>query len=116
MDKVKNYQAGIQSVLEEYYNLLSSAKTVGNVEVRDELIIDTVHNHFQVVCISWREQQFSYNTVLHIDIIGEKVWIQQNNTELAIADTLIEKGILRSDIVLGFLSPNARQYSGFAIA
>jgi hypothetical protein len=116
MDKIKNYQDRVQAVVQDYYNLLSSAKPIGGVEVRDELIIDSLHNHFQVVCISWRGQQFSYNTVLHIDIIGDKVWIQQNNTEVAIADTLIEKGVLRSDIVLGFLSPNVRQYSGFAVA
>lgn len=116
MDKITKYQNCIQVTLQEYYNLLTSAKTVGNVEVRDELIIDTVHNHFQVVCISWRGHQFSYNTILHIDIIDEKVWVQQNNTEVAIADELIERGVLRSDIVLGFLSPSVRQYSGFAVA
>ena len=33
-----------------------------------------------------------------------------------IADELVEKGVAKEDIVLGFIEPEARQYSGFAAA
>ena len=51
-----------------------------------------------------------------IDIINEKIWIQQNNTEAKIVDELLERGVLREDIVLGFQHPQTRAISGFAVA
>lgn len=52
----------------------------------------------------------------HFDIVDEKIWIQQNNTEAMIADELVERGVPATDIVLGFVVPDARQFSGFAVA
>jgi hypothetical protein len=45
-----------------------------------------------------------------------KIWIQCNNTEREIVDELMEKGVERQDIVLGFIPPYARIHSGFAVA
>ena len=44
------------------------------------------------------------------------MWIQQNWTDIEIADEFVEKGIPATDIVLGFQPPYARPYSGFAVA
>jgi len=39
---------------------------------------------------------------MHLDIKNEKVWIQINNTELDIGQALVEMGIAKEDIVIGF--------------
>ncbi|TAF92595.1 MAG: hypothetical protein EAZ32_00835 [Cytophagia bacterium] len=42
--------------------------------------------------------------------------IQCNNTEREIVDELLANGVPKSDIVLGFMPPHARHFSGFAVA
>jgi hypothetical protein len=49
------------------------------------------------------------------DIKNGKIWIQHNGTEDPIASQLVAKGVPKEDIVLGFHSPNRRQYTGFAV-
>ncbi|MHC5597432.1 MAG: element excision factor XisI family protein [Nostoc sp.] len=57
-----------------------------------------------------------YGTVLHLDIIDEKIWIQQDGTEVEIANELVESGVPREDIVLGFQLPSLRKYTDFAVS
>ena len=46
--------------------------------------------------------------------IDGKIWLQQNNTDILIADELIENGIPKDKIVLGFIAPSERLSTGFA--
>ena len=41
--------------------------------------------------------------------------MQCNNTEWDAVDYLMEHGVKREDIVLGFVEPAARKHSGFAV-
>jgi hypothetical protein len=43
-----------------------------------------------------------YSCVLHLDIKKGKTWIEQNMTEMRVAQELVETGLARKDIVLGF--------------
>jgi hypothetical protein len=53
---------------------------------------------------------------MHLDIKNGKIWIQINNTELDIGQALVEMGIPKEDIVIGFQPVYIRQVSGYAIA
>jgi hypothetical protein len=53
--------------------------------------------------------------IVHIDIKDEKIWIQRNNTEINLADRLVEMGVVKEHIVIGFQSPFTRQFSGYAV-
>ena len=112
MDKVKQYEQYILQFLEEQAN----EKVVNIENVETQVIVDTIHHHYQLLRIGWSNNEFVYYCVFHFDIKDGKVWIQQNNTELLIADILIEKGVKKSDIVLGFIPPYFREESGFAAA
>ncbi|MEM7530897.1 MAG: element excision factor XisI family protein, partial [Chloroflexota bacterium] len=52
---------------------------------------------------------------LHFDIINNKIWLQHNGTEMQLASELVEMGVPKQDIVLGFHSPFRRQFSGYAV-
>ena len=82
-------------------------------DIDSELIIDRERNHFLVMNVGWKDKSPVYNTIIHIDIKDGKVWVQQDWTDAVIVDRLMEKGIAQEDIVLGFLAPYKRQYSGF---
>ena len=44
-----------------------------------------------------------------------KIWIQYDGTEVGVANELIELGIPKKSIVLGFHDPNARKFTEFAV-
>ncbi len=52
---------------------------------------------------------------IHIDIKGEKIWIQWNGTELDIAEELVTNGVAKKDIVLGFHTPFMRKFTEYAV-
>ncbi|MFN7118540.1 MAG: XisI protein [Saprospiraceae bacterium] len=112
MDKIKTYQKIITTLLEEYAAIPPSYPTA----LRDELIIDTERNHFQLLTVGWEGNEFVHEAIFHLDIIDGKIWIQQNNSEAKLTDELLERGVPKSDIVLGFQHPSVREYSGFAVA
>ena len=45
-----------------------------------------------------------------------KIWIQQNMTEIRVAQELVNRGIAKTDIVLGFQAPEMREYTDYATA
>jgi XisI protein len=51
-----------------------------------------------------------------IDIQDGKIWIQQDFAEEGLANQLLELGVPKTDIVLGFRAPYVRQFTGFAVA
>ena len=59
-----------------------------------------------------------YLPFVHIDVRPDgKVWIQHDGTDLRIADQLVERGIPKHQIVLGFKSPDTRRLiDDFAVA
>ena len=66
--------------------------------------------------LGWQGDDYIFQCLVHIDIKQEKIWIQWNDTEYTIADTLVKKGVLPSEIVLGLKHPDYRQYTDFAVA
>jgi hypothetical protein len=52
--------------------------------------------------------------VIHLDIKDGRVWIQHDGTSEGIADELVEAGIPKEHIVLGFRYPQYRKYTEFA--
>lgn len=48
--------------------------------------------------------------------IGDKVWIKYDDTEEGVATDLVNAGIPKKNIVLGFRHPKIRQHTGFAVA
>ncbi|MEO3706715.1 element excision factor XisI family protein [Trichormus azollae] len=56
-----------------------------------------------------------YGCVLHLDIKKGKIWIEQNMTEMRVAQELLERGVGKEDIMLGFQTPGMRTYTDYAI-
>jgi XisI protein len=116
MDTNLTYQNIICELLFEYEAYLKTATGLKNQTITPEIVIDKEHNHFQLLLKGWSGYQYTFKIAFHLDIINEKIWLQQNNTEFRIADELVEKGVSKSDIVLGFILPQQRQYTEFAVA
>lgn len=109
MATVDEYRQFIQNLLTE------QAKLVWDQRIQAQTIFDTERDHYQLVYVGWRDSKRLYGTVLHLDIIDGKIWIQQDGTEVGIANQLVELGVPKHDIVLGFNPPKMRQYTEFAV-
>lgn len=108
MDKISTYRQYIQQFIERYATYGTSSE-----HIERETIFDTAHDHYQLVNVGWRDEHRVYGCVLHFDIKDGKIWVQQNGTEVNVAEELMNLGVSREDIVLGFQSPYKRQLTGF---
>ena len=64
----------------------------------------------------WRDKDYTFQCLFHLDIIDEKIWIQWNNTACEIEIELLKKGVAADEIVIGLKSPAFRKYTDFAVA
>ena len=110
MEKVIHYQALITQILEEYATYLAEP----NIET--QVICDYQRNHFQLVKTGWDNGKHYHYCVFHFDIKNEKIWLQENNSDIRIALELEQLGVPKSDIVLGIHAPSFRAYSDYAVA
>ncbi|MEC4987402.1 MAG: XisI protein [Oscillatoria sp. PMC 1068.18] len=108
----KNYlEAAITKVLQDYQEFL------GNDPDSDiNLIIDQSKNHYLLVETGWQNNRRIYGNLIHIDIINNKIWIQQDGTEEGIANELVKQGISPQQIVLAFKTPERRKITDFAVS
>ena len=110
MDKLNNYRKIVQNVILPYSNL----HYANAPNVKNEAIFDEKNDRYLIMSVGWEADERQHSCVVHVDIINEKIWIQEDNLEDGIADELVENGIPKSEIVLGFHEPKIRKYTEFA--
>jgi hypothetical protein len=110
VDKLELYRSIVAELLTKYSQYKPS---YGQVEI--EQIFDREHDRYLLLAIGWNQQKRIYGTTIHLDIQNEKIWIQQNTTEFDLASDLVEMGVPKHDIAIGFHTPKMRQLTGFAV-
>ena len=111
MDKVKRYRTLILKIMKEY-----AAEKYANFDAVNEIIADKENDRYQLITMGWQGHKRVHACTLHFDIINNKIWIQNDQTEHGIANDLLELGVLKSEIVLGYFSPKKRADTEFAVA
>ncbi len=109
MEKVKLYQEYVRDVIRQH----SHPPAYGDIEVQH--VFDTENDHYQLVHTGWHKKEREYGCVIHIDIRDGKIWIQQDGTEIGVANELAELGVPKQDIILAYHPPYKRKYSGFGL-
>ena len=79
-------------------------------------MFDREHDRYLLVNVGWDEGKRVHGSLVHIDIIDGKVWIQRDGTEEGVAQELVRAGIPKERIVLGFRPPELRPHTGYAAA
>jgi hypothetical protein len=64
----------------------------------------------------WEGEVQVYDCLVHIEVLGDKVWIHRDGLEDGIANDLVRAGIRKSHIVLGFHPPEVRSHTEFAVS
>jgi hypothetical protein len=113
VDKIELYRASIQTLLKEHdRHLLKN----NNDDVENELFFDVERDRYQLMRVGWKELKRVYYTIMHFDIKDEKIWIQQNMTDVDVGQELVDMGVSKQDIILGLHPPYKRPYTGYGVA
>jgi hypothetical protein len=77
---------------------------------------DRYHDWVKEMLINadWDGDQRIYCPIFHFDIKDDKIWIQENTTDVEIDKDLEDMGISKKEIVAGFHHPSMREYSDYA--
>jgi hypothetical protein len=110
MDSLDVYRQIIETVLNEY---ASVPYAYGDIQA--EVVIDRVNDRYLIMTVGWDDKRRVHGCIVHIDIIGEKLWIQRDGTEHGIALDLVESGVPKESIVLAFRPLELRQYTEYAV-
>jgi hypothetical protein len=111
MDRINQYETVIEAVITNHLQLAQQA----GVQTY-EVVFDTARHRYLLLDVGWQNDERSYTNVIHIDLLDGKVWIQRDATEEGVVDALLEAGIPKEHIVLGYRSPFIRQFTEFAVA
>lgn len=110
LNKVALRQAIIK-VLQDYLKFLGD-----DPESEIQLVIDETQDHYLLIETGWHQNRRIYGTLIHIDIINKKIWIQQDGTEEGIANELVNLGIPPQQIVLAYKNLERRKITDFAVS
>jgi len=110
--KLTKYTKILSAYLSDY-----TTNRMPKADIHYQFIQDNKHRHYQVLRMAWVRNIFKYEIIFHFEIKPDaKVWLWVNNTDILVTEDLIELGIPKTDIVLGFHAPEVRPYTGYAIA
>jgi hypothetical protein len=119
MESNHRYLSILETVVRDYYNWANQAAYLTNTtDDTDEncLIVDLDRGYCLWVRIGWDNGKRIEKIVIFARIKNHKIWIETDWTNDGIATDLMRAGIPNTDIVLGFLDPEERSLSEFAIA
>jgi hypothetical protein len=110
MDKLERYREIVRRLIEEY-----AGYKPANGQIETEAVVDRDRDHYEVIHVGWDGVRRVHGIVVHIDIRGDKVWVQHDGTSRPVAEELVAAGIPRGEIVLGFHPAEVRRHTGFGI-
>lgn len=110
MDKLEKYRTIIKKAIKHYSDFQENNREESEVQV----VFDDKRGHYYLMDIGWEDMRRIHTCLLHLDIKDGKIWIQKDFVEAGIATDLMEAGVPKKDIVLGFQAPFKRPYTEFA--
>ncbi len=91
-------------------NFLGQYESLQDENSKIELIFDDERMRYMVLWVGWHKYKRIHQCAVHIDIVGDRILIQRNDTEDAIAEKLVEMGISQENILMSFIHPQHQNY------
>ncbi len=109
---LNTYENILISTLREYAEMFNQQRDGMEAKV----LIDKENKHYQLLNYGFSRGVHECYIIFHFEIKNNKIWVQENRTDILIANELCEKGVAKSHIVLGLQEPELRAFSGYAVA
>ena len=110
MDTLNHYQQAIKAVLTDYLLFIP------HNQLATKLLFDDERSNYALLSVGRIDHRYIHETIIHVEILDGKIWIQYDGTEEGIAEDLVNQGIPRDQIVLGFKPAYIRPYTDYATA
>jgi len=111
VDPIANIRQTVEQVLSVYTTI-----PYAHGELRCEALFDREHDRYALITLGWNAGKRVHFPLVHINIIGGKLWIEKDSTEDGIAVELAAAGVPKSQIVLAFRPPEVRELTEYAVA
>lgn len=109
---MKKYTDTIKNVLTE----INSRYAKPSDDIQYQLIMDEKQHNYLLLTNGWLRGSRFYGILIHVELKEDgKVWLHDDNTDLVVVDWLLERGIPKKDIVLGWHTPSMREDTEFAV-
>lgn len=109
MDTMTTYRQLIRQILTTYARLPYSYG-----DIHPQPVFDQEGDHYLLMLIGREGVKRVHGCLIHVDLIHDKIWVQRDGTEEGIVTELLQAGVPKEHIVLGFRSRELRQYTEFA--
>jgi hypothetical protein len=113
MDKLTHYRNVIKRLLSD---LAEPSNRRPDPDVDMVCAFDEERDQYLLMSVGWQGSRRQRGTHVYIRLRGGKVWIEDDWTDARVAERLVEAGVPKEDIVLGFHAPGMRKLTGFAVA
>lgn len=102
MEVALDYKECVKQLLCKYESLKDEDSEV-------ELIFDDERMRYMALWVGWHKYKRVHQCIVHIDIVGDRIFIQCNDTEDSLVAELVEMGIPQENISLGFIHPKNQE-------
>jgi XisI protein len=117
MDRLEQYRHKIEQILTNYYQMtIDKVSNAADSEVSDRLAFDRIRDQYLWFRFGWKNTQKVQHIIMYLRIKNDKIWVEEDATDLCIVDDLLAAGIPKHDIILGFHHPKKRPLTEFATA
>ena len=91
MDPLSTYREAVERALTVYTKI-----PYAHGDLRCEAVFDREHDRYALITLGWNAGKRVHFPLVHIDFVGDKVWIENDNTEDGVATELVQAGIPKS--------------------
>lgn len=114
MEKIEKLREAVKKSLLEWKDFLTPRIEPEDQKLEPKVVFDDENDSYLLLFAGWKGNQRVHSLLIHIEIIGNKIWIQEDNTEEGVAADLEKYGIAKNEIVLGFQPPSVRPFTEYA--
>jgi hypothetical protein len=108
--KLNTYRQAIQKVLDRH-----KAYSPSHGQIEPLAIYDPENNNYLLMDLGWDNTGRVHAIVFHLRIHNDKIWVEWDGLESGVTQELLDLGIAKEEIVLGFYRPQRRAITDFAV-
>lgn len=102
-------------IVEELFNEIEQTKPVKVSDLRYQTIIDKEKGIFQLKMLGWRGHTQVYGILVDMEIINDKIIVHYGGLDPGIIPQLEQKGVPKAQIIMGWIHPDERKYTDYAV-
>jgi hypothetical protein len=111
MDKLERYREIVQQLVKRHASYVPSHGQIESLP-----LCDPEQDNYALVDLGWDRTGRVHALAMHLRLRNGKIWIEWDGTDTGLTQELLEAGVPREDIVLGFYRPERRTLTELAVA